>query len=140
MSQSQPLPFSLAQINASIPAAQLLGIEVTTIATGMAQVEMEVRPQHHNPFATAHGGILATLADTAMGVAFMTTLAEGQSFATLELKSNFLRGSSDGKLRATARVLHRGRSTGMVECDIVNQHGQLVNRASSTCLVLDKRS
>lgn len=138
MSAPSPLPFSLEEINSSIPAAQLLGIRVTAVSAGSSTVEMEILPQHHNPFQTAHGGILTTLSDTAMGVAFMTTLAEGQYFATLELKTNFLRGAFSGRHRAVARVVHRGRTTGLVECDILNEQDQLVNRATSTCLVLQK--
>jgi uncharacterized protein (TIGR00369 family) len=63
-------------------------------------------------------------------------LAEGESFATLELKINFLKPVWTGRLRAEGRVVKRGRTVGLAECDVRNGEGQLVARASSTCLTL----
>lgn len=71
-----------------------------------------------------------------MGFAFATTLGPGETFTTLELKINFLRPVVEGKLTVTARVVHRGRTIGMVDCDVVNSEGKPVARAVSTCQVL----
>ncbi|HBX42490.1 MAG TPA: PaaI family thioesterase, partial [Deltaproteobacteria bacterium] len=103
---------------------------------GKAVFEMEAGSRHHNPMGTVHGGILCDIADAAMGFAFASTLGPGETFTTLELKINFLRPVVEGRLTASARVAHRGRTIGMVECDVVNSEGKPVARAASTCQVL----
>jgi uncharacterized protein (TIGR00369 family) len=85
---------------------------------------------------TLHGGILCDIADAAMGVAFASDLADGETFTTLELKINFLKPVWTARLNAVARVVKRGKTVGLVECDVVDQTGSLVARASSTCLTL----
>jgi len=85
---------------------------------------------------TVHGGVLCDIADAAMGFAFATTLAEGESFTTIELKINYLRPVWKARLRATGRIVKRGRKIGLVDCDVADENGALVARASSTCMVL----
>jgi uncharacterized protein (TIGR00369 family) len=85
---------------------------------------------------TLHGGILCDVADAAMGIAYATTLDEDESFTTLELKINFLKPIWNAQLTAEGRVIKRGRNVGMTECDIIDEKGSLVARASSTCMTL----
>ena len=118
------------------PVAVLVGMRATSFGNGESVFEMKADRRHHNPMGTVHGGILCDLADAAMGYAFATTLGPGESFTTLELKINFLRPVFDEKLTARAKVEHRGKSVGFVECDVFNEAGKLVARASSTCSVL----
>jgi len=118
------------------PAADLVGFRMLSFADGEARFEMEAGRRHHNPMGTVHGGILCTLADSAMGMAFASTLAEGETFTTLEIKVNYLRPVFEEKLFASAKVVHRGRSVGLVECDVTTENGKLVARAVSTCSVL----
>lgn len=118
------------------PVAVLVGMRLLSFEGGEAVFEMKADRRHHNPMGTVHGGILCDLADAAMGFAFASTLGPGESFTTLELKINFLRPVFDEKLTAKARVTHRGKTVGMVECDVANEAGKLVARASSTCTVL----
>jgi len=85
---------------------------------------------------TLHGGILCDLVDGAMGMAFFTTLEPGESFTTLELKINYLRPFWTGRLVAKGRVVSRGRTVGLTECDVEDVDGRLIARASSTCMAL----
>ena len=85
---------------------------------------------------TVHGGILCDLADAAMGFAYASTLQQDETFTTLELKINFLRPVWHTRLTATANVVQRGRTVGLVECDVRDAEGRLVARASSTCMTL----
>jgi uncharacterized protein (TIGR00369 family) len=71
-----------------------------------------------------------------MGMAFASTLDEGETFTTLELKINFLKPVWTGRLVATGRVVKGGRTIGLVECDVVDEKERLVARASSTCMTL----
>jgi uncharacterized protein (TIGR00369 family) len=119
------------------PAAnRLIGFDIVRFEPGKAVFAMETGPQHANPMGTLHGGILCDLADAAMGVAYATDLQEGESFTTLELKINFLKPVWNARLRAEARVVKRGKTVGLVECDVTDESGSLVARASSTCLTL----
>ncbi len=118
------------------PVGRLVGFRVVEVEVGRAVFEMEAGPQHANPMGTLHGGILCDLADGAMGIAFASTLEEGESFTTLELKINFFKPVWNARLTATGRVVKRGKTVGMAECDIVDESDSLVARASSTCMTL----
>ncbi len=118
------------------PVAGLVGFRPVSFGDGSAVFEMEAGRPHHNPMGTVHGGIVFTLADSAMGFAFASTLGPGESFTTLEAKINFLRPVFEGKLLAAARVVHRGKRVGVVECDVRNGEGKLVAKTTSTCSVI----
>ena len=119
------------------PIASTLGFTMTAIDEGTARFEMDALPERHaNPMGTLHGGVLCDLADGAMGMAFASTLAQGESFTTLELKMNYLKPVWRAHLVADARVIKRGRDVGLIECDVVDDGGALVAHATSTCLVL----
>jgi uncharacterized protein (TIGR00369 family) len=115
---------------------KLIGFRLVAFGGGEATVELNSGPQHYNPMGTVHGGVLCDIADAAMGMAFASTLEAGQSFTTLELKINFLRPVWESNLQAKARVTSRGKTVGLVECDVIDANGRLMARASSTCLVL----
>lgn len=121
------------------PIAELLGMTLITAGEDRAVVELDASERHANPMGTLHGGVLCDLADLAMGAAFASGLADDESFTTLELKINFLKPVWNAHLVATGRVVRRGRSVGMVECDVTDETGALVARASSTCLTLRER-
>jgi uncharacterized protein (TIGR00369 family) len=121
---------------ASAAVAKLIGFRPTSVEEGRAVFELEAGPQHANPMGTLHGGVLCDVADAAMGVAYASTLADGESFTTLELKINFLRPFRNGTLTATARVVKSGRTIGLTECDVTDPEGRLIARAMSTCMTL----
>ena len=118
------------------PIGKLLGLRILSIEPGRASIEFEATESHSNPMGTLHGGVLCDLADAAMGAAYRGTLAEGESFTTLELKINFLRPVWKATLRADAEIVSAGKNVGMIECDIIDEKSRLVARASSTCLKL----
>jgi len=116
--------------------ARSLGLALKSIEPGHAVFEMESDERFHNPMGTLHGGVYCDLADAAMGFAYSSTLGDGESFTTIELKINFLRAVRKDTLTAEARVVKAGASVGYVECDVKNGTGQLVARAASTCIKL----
>ncbi|MBI3460329.1 PaaI family thioesterase [Candidatus Acetothermia bacterium] len=118
------------------PVAKLVDFRLAEMAEGMARMEMDTDERHWNPMGTLHGGVICDIADAAMGMAFATTLEEGQSFTTIELKVNFLRPVIKSHLVATGKVVTRGRTIGLVECEVVDEGGKLVAKAASTCMVL----
>ncbi len=118
------------------PIAALLGFTVASIEPGRATIAFEATERHANPMGTLHGGVLCDIADAAMGMAYATTLADDETFTTLELKVNFLKPVWTGTLRAEGRVVAGGRTIGLVECDVRDAGDRLVARASSTCMTL----
>ena len=118
------------------PVAELIGFELKSMSGGESEMSLEVTERHSNPMGTVHGGILCDLSDAAMGTAFVSTLEDGVSFTTLELKINYLRPFWTGLLVAHGRVVSRGRTVGLTECDVVDGEGRLIARASSTCMAL----
>jgi uncharacterized protein (TIGR00369 family) len=118
------------------PIGRLLGFALKTIAPSRAVFELEADARHHNPMGTLHGGVYCDLADAAMGCAYAATLAEGETFTTVELKITFLRAVRQGVLTAQAKVVKAGSTLGFIECDVTDQTGKLVARASSTCMKL----
>jgi len=118
------------------PVATLIGFDVVSVEAGKSVVELQATEVHRNPMGTLHGGILCDIADAAMGIAFASKLDEGESFTTLELKINFFKPIWNARLRATGRVVKQGRTVGMVECDVTDEKGNLVARATSTCMTL----
>ena len=118
------------------PAALLIGFRLTAVTKGEAVVEFDSDSRHANPMGTLHGGVLCDIADAAMGLAFHSTLEEGETFTTLELKINFLKPVWSERLVATGRVIQRGKTIGLVECTVVNSKGARVAYSTSTCLTL----
>ena len=118
------------------PIAELIGFRLNSVEPGRVVVEMDAEPRHANPMGTVHGGVLCDLADAAMGMAYASSLDEGETFTTLELKINFLKPVWTGRLTATGRLVKGGHTVGLTECDVVDDKDRLVARASSTCMTL----
>jgi uncharacterized protein (TIGR00369 family) len=118
------------------PVATLLGLEVVSHGEGEAVMAMEAGEAHENPMGFLQGGIICALADGAMGFAYFSTLEEGESFTTVEMKMNFLRPFKSGRLVATGHVLNRGRTLGLIEAHVRDDEGRLIAHATSTCMAL----
>ena len=118
------------------PIGRLLGFELVGVEPGRATFRMDAGPQHANPMGTLHGGVLCDIADAAMGIAFASTLGEGETFTTLELKINFLKPVWSARLTAVGKVVKRGRTVGLAQCDVTDADGHLVAHATSTCMAL----
>ena len=129
-------PVTPRKIAEPAPIARLIGLEARSIELDRAIVELEAGSQHWNPLGTVHGGVYCDLADYAMGMAWLTGVPDDETFTTIEMKINFLRPFRAGKLIAQARVIRRGRSIGLVECEVVDEQGRFIAKASSTCMSL----
>src|SRR5205807_4848671 len=118
------------------PIATLIGFTLREVEVGRAVVDFEADGRHANPMGTLHGGVLCDVADAAMGMAYASTLGEGETFTTIELKINFLKPVWQARLHAIGCVGTRGRTIGLVECDVLDTHEALVARATNTCMTL----
>jgi uncharacterized protein (TIGR00369 family) len=92
-------------------------------------------PQHANPMGTPHG-VLCDLTDAAMGMAFASTLEREEFFTTISLTINFFRPVWQSQLRVEAHVTSRGKNMGYIECEVTDEVGNRVAKATSTCFVL----
>ena len=103
---------------------------------GRAWADWQVDPDTFNERGVVFGGYLATLVDSMAGVAFITTLEDSQSFATVGLNVSFFRPVSTGSVRLEASVVHRGRRTGHVEVSGTDESGRLIVRGVATQVVI----
>jgi len=119
------------------PIADLLGFDITEAEHGKAVFECVPEFKHYNPIGTVHGGLAMTLLDSCMSCAIQTTLAKGEIYTTLEVKVNLVRAitKDTGAVRATGRLIHRGRTTGTAEGDIRDAAGNLFAHGTTTCVI-----
>lgn len=111
----------------------VLAIADRTVGDDRAEVTMEAGDDHLNPGGVVHGGAIATLIDVAMGRAFGSRIADGESPVTIEMKVNFLEPGRPGQLVATAEVLRRGRSFTVVHAEVVQaDDGETLAEAMGT--------
>lgn len=119
------------------PIAKFLGFSISDVSDGCVEIAFAADEKiHANPMGTLHGGLLCAIADTAMGLAYATPLDEGEMLTTIELKINFLKPVWNPTLHAVGKVVKRGQTIGLLECDIFDERNKLVARASSTCMAL----
>jgi uncharacterized protein (TIGR00369 family) len=118
------------------PVAQLVGLRMVAAEEGRVTFELDAGPQHASPPGTLHGGILCDLADAAMGCAVVSVLEEGVSFATVELKINFLKPIWNARLPTVGATIKVGRTVTLCECRITDEGGSLVAYATSTQMTL----
>ena len=92
--------------------------------------------RHENIVGYTHGGVLSAMADTAIGLAHLTTLQEGETATTVEIKVNYLRPVWHDQLRAHGRMIKRGKLLSLLECHIHDGENRLVVHASGTMMTL----
>jgi uncharacterized protein (TIGR00369 family) len=120
------------------PIAALMDFRPVEVSEGRAVFGVQPAEFHYNPIGVVHGGLVATLLDSAMGCAVQTTLPAGTRYTTLELHTNFVRAITrdTGPLRAEGVVLHRGRTVATAEGRVVEEpSGKLVAHGTTTCLI-----
>jgi len=119
------------------PIMHTLGIDRIVADEGRVAVFMPVGEFHYNPLGTVHGGVLATLLDTATGCAVHSTLPAGVGYTSLDLTTKFLKPVTvqSGTLRCEGTVISRGKRHALAEARLFDERGQLVAHATSSCLL-----
>jgi len=113
-----------------------VGARLERVEPDHVDVSLRVEPRHLNLSGTLHGGMIATLADTATGLAYRSGLADDQSAVTSSLSVTFLRPGGPGVVTARGRVIRRGSRFGYAEADVEDAEGRLLARATATFTVL----
>jgi uncharacterized protein (TIGR00369 family) len=120
------------------PAAETLGwrIEAVDPVAGTVQVAFEAGPAFRNSMGTIQGGFLAAMLDDTLGPALLATLEPGQFAPTLELKVNFLRPASPGRLIGTGRVVYRGGTIAFLAGELRDAEGDPIATATATARIM----
>jgi uncharacterized protein (TIGR00369 family) len=130
-------PAAESVFNFPFPIMKTLGLVLADVGEGTASFEMEAKTDlHSNPMGTIHGGVLCDMADAAIGTAHFTTIAEGESFTSIDLQINFFRPVWNERLKAVAKPVHRGRTISRYVCDIRRADGKLIAQVTSTVMTL----
>ena len=119
------------------PFAATLGITLDHAEFGSATFALEPGEEHYNPIGSVHGGVYATLLDSAAGCAVQTVLPAGTGYTSLDLNVKFLRPITvdTGKVRAVGTVLSDGRRTALAQAVLFDSRDRLLAHATSSCMI-----
>jgi uncharacterized protein (TIGR00369 family) len=122
------------------PIALLLNMWPAKVERGLVVFSCDPDESVYNPIGLVHGGLLATLADSAAGCAVHTTLEAGAGYSSIDLSVRFLRPVTldSGTLTATGRVIKPGRRVATATAEVTDARGALVAAATSSCLITGK--
>jgi uncharacterized protein (TIGR00369 family) len=112
------------------------GMELVRVGGGEAELAMKLEDHHFNPQRIVHGGIIAAIADTAIGLALRSILAPGSTHRTAQLGVHFLAKGEGTRLVGRGRALHLGTRMGYGEAEVLDGDEQLLARATATFIVL----
>ena len=137
------LEFVQGMVDGTLPLntiAQTLGYDITEVESGRIVITAKPNDTHLNPAGTVHGGFSATLLDSCMGLAILSTLEKGVGQTTLEFKISLVRPitTDTGPVTAEGVVLSRGRRVGTAEGRITDSKGRLLVHGTTTCLIFER--
>jgi uncharacterized protein (TIGR00369 family) len=120
------------------PIAQLMDFRIAEIAEGKVTFAVQPSEFHYNPIGVVHGGLAATLCDSAMGCAVQSMLPAGTGYTTVDLNVTYLRPLTreTGLVRAIAELVHLGSRVGTAQARVVDASGKLYATATTTCMIL----
>ena len=124
------------------PIAATLGFELTDFGDGHVEIGCTPSEFHYSPYGTVHGGLAATLLDTATGCAIQTRLPAGTGYATLNLAVNYLRPitTETGPVRCMGTVVSIGRTVAVSEANVVDGSERVLARGTATCILITPES
>src|SRR5687767_13528776 len=125
-------------LHRSMPLCATLGMRVESAAPDLVQLALDWSPSLCTTAGLLHGGAVMALADSAGGACAFLNLPEGAGTSTIESKTNFLGAIKDGTITASARPLHVGSTTIVVETEIRRADGKLVGKVTQTQAVLKR--
>ncbi len=120
------------------PIAALIGMWLTEVSEGLVVFAAEPKEFHYNPLGTVHGGVIATLLDSALGCAVQSMLPAGTSYTTLEIKVNYLRSITikTGTVYCKGKIIHVGGRIATAEGSLTDVDGKLYAHGTTTCIIL----
>jgi uncharacterized protein (TIGR00369 family) len=125
----------IEMVNTS-PFPHHLRMQLVSISVDQAMVKLKTEQCHLQPFGIVHGGVLATLIDTATFWSVFLRLPEDVGLVNIDLKLNYLKSISTGLMTAEGRCIRAGRSINYAEASIKDKEGNLIAHGTSTLMVL----
>jgi len=119
-----------------------MNMTLDSVSKGEAVFGLVPDESLYNPIGAVHGGAICTILDSTTGCAVHSTLDAGWAYTSIEIKVNYIRGTTDdsGKLTATGRVVKAGSRVAFAEADLKDEQGRLIATATSTLLVFEVRA
>ncbi|MFF3059151.1 PaaI family thioesterase [Streptomyces sp. NPDC057909] len=119
------------------PIAATLDFTLDEAEHGRVVFSLVPGEEHYNPIGSVHGGVYATLLDSAAGCAVQSTLPPGMGYTSLDLTVKFLRPVTvdTGRIRAVGTVISSGRRTALAEARLLDEKDRLLAHATSTCML-----
>jgi len=118
------------------PFHQWAGITLLGVGGGESEVAMELGDHHFNPQGIVHGGVIAAIADTSIGLALRSILRPGLTHRTAQLNVHFLSKGEGNRIIGHGHSRHLGQRMGYGEAEVSDAEGRLLARASATFIVL----
>jgi len=122
-----------------VPFAALLGIKLTRVHRDGVTIECALRHELTNSLAVAHGGVTATLADAAVGMALIRHFGGKRPVTTVEMNINYFLPATKDRIFARARLLRIGSTLCVGSVDLTDTHGNQLGTALVTYMLLDAR-
>ncbi len=122
-----------AELAENTPFFEHLGIEILQAHEGRARLKVSFRECLTHPFGYLHGGVIASLADSAGVNAVLSLLGDDEVAYTLEMKINFFRPTKDETIEAEGVVIHKGRRSAVADVAVTDRAGRMVAKALVTC-------
>jgi uncharacterized protein (TIGR00369 family) len=120
------------------PISKLMNMSGMEVSAGRVVFSVVPEEYHYNPIGMVHGGLAATILDSALGCTIQTMLPAGVGYSTLELKVNYVRTMTikTGRVRAIGEVIHMGRTTAIAEAKLLDDQDKLYAFATTTCMIM----
>lgn len=112
--------------------AKMIGMRLVEMKPEEATIQIEMRDELRQPHGLLHGGVTATLIDTAMAFAVITVLEKDEKASTVDLTVHYLRPHIEGAFSCTAKIVRAGKRLLTVSADVFNEHGKLLATAISS--------
>ena len=119
------------------PVLEMIGIEPLDVGEGWIRFALDPHETHYNPLGTVHGGVIATLLDSAAGCAVHSVLPAGMGYTSLDLTAKYLRPVTEatGRVIVTGTVMSRGSRTALAEARLTDGRDRLMAHATSSCMI-----
>jgi len=123
--------------NEKVTFSRYIGAKVSEVEAGRADLYIDVEDVHHNGAGSLHGGVYASLIDTAMGLSVLALV--GVRSATIQMDVHFLGAVSEGRITCRSEVVHRTRRTATAEAKVHDEAGNLVAMGTGAFRVFEKK-
>lgn len=125
-----------------VPIGETLGFRLVEAEGGRVVLTGRADQRSYNLLGSVHGGWAASILDTALALATLSTLDETQAFTTVDIRINYVRPMTveTGEVRAEGRVLHGGRRIALAEAKLVDRDGKLLSHGTGSCMILPRQA